>query len=115
MRWFLLVGAFLAVLVEGPSGVSTPVPAAPVTVPHSDYFNYPLPTWEPHCLGFGSEWRLCNGTVPRACSSGAIWLHTGVDIKTGSQPVMAAADRVNGRYTSRPNIRRGWYLAPSPR
>src|SRR5258708_17615402 len=99
MRWFLLVGAFLAVLVEAPSGVSTPVPAAPVTVPHSDYFNYPLPTWEPHCLGFGSEWRLCNGTVLRAWSSGAVWLHTRVDIKTRIQPVMAAAHAVIGGRT----------------
>src|SRR5437773_11790156 len=42
----------------------------------ADYFSYPLPTWQPHCLGFGSQWRLCDGTVLRRCSAtGAIWLH----------------------------------------
>ena len=73
----------------------------------SDYFSYPLPTWDPHCLGFGSEWRLCNGTVLRACASGAVWLHTGVDIKTGIQPVMAAADGVIAGYTVDPTFRGG--------
>src|SRR5258708_12199024 len=93
MRWFLLVGAVLAVLVQGPSGVSTPVPAAPVTVPHSDYFNYPLPTWEPHCLGFGSEWRLCNGRVLGACSSCPILLHTIADLKTRLHPLYGTPHR----------------------
>src|ERR1700694_5320311 len=90
MRWLLLVGAVAAFVVPDPSGPPAFVPAARIVVPASDYFNYPLPTWEPHCLGFGSEWRLCNGTVLRSCASGAVWLHTGVDIKTGIKPVMAA-------------------------
>src|ERR1700693_2171323 len=110
MRWFVLVGAVAAFLLPGPSGAPTvPAPAAAVrvTVPASDYFNYPLPTWEPHCLGFGSEWRLCNGTVRRACASGAVWLHTGVDIKTGIQPVMAAADGVIAGYIVDPTFRGG--------
>jgi murein DD-endopeptidase MepM/ murein hydrolase activator NlpD len=107
MRWFVLGGAVLAMFIQGPSGVSTALPAAPVTVPHSDYFNYPLPTWEPSCLGFGSQWRLCNGSVLRACASGAVWLHTGVDIKTGIQPVMAAADGVIVGYTVDPTFRGG--------
>jgi len=108
MRWFVLVGAVLAVLVQGGPGMATtPVAVAPITVAHSDYFNYPLPTWEAHCLGFGSEWRLCNGAVLRACASGAVWLHTGVDIKTGIQPVMAAADGVIAGYTVDPTFRGG--------
>src|SRR5216683_6998058 len=107
MRWFVLVGAVLAVLVQGPQEVAIAPPSAPLTVPHSDYFNYPLPTWEPHCLGFGSEWRLCNGSVLRACASGAVWLHTGVDIKTGIQPVMAAADGVIAGYIVDPTFRGG--------
>src|SRR5882757_3578178 len=97
LRNFVGVAALGALLVPGPPGpptVETPPPPAPVAVAPGDYFQYPLPTWEPHCLGFGSQWRLCNGTVLRACSSGAVWLHTGVDIKTGIQPVMAAADGV---------------------
>lgn len=72
------------------------------------YFQYPLPTWEPHCLGFGSEWRYCDGTVLRRCSTtGAIWLHTGVDIKTGIQPVMAAANGVIAGYIVDPQFRGG--------
>jgi murein DD-endopeptidase MepM/ murein hydrolase activator NlpD len=72
------------------------------------YFQYPLPTWEPHCLGFGSEWRYCNGTVLRQCSAtGAVWLHTGVDIKTEIQPVMAAANGVIIGYTVDPQFRGG--------
>ena len=108
MRWLVLVATVLAVVVPGPPGTTTPPSgAAPITVPASDYFQYPLPTWEPHCLGFGSEWRLCNGTVLRACASGAVWLHTGVDIKTGIQPVMAAADGVIAGYIVDPTFRGG--------
>jgi murein DD-endopeptidase MepM/ murein hydrolase activator NlpD len=74
----------------------------------ADYFQLPLPTWEPHCLGFGSEWRLCNGTVLRRCSAtGAVWLHTGVDIRTGIQPVMAAANGVITGYIVDPTFRGG--------
>jgi murein DD-endopeptidase MepM/ murein hydrolase activator NlpD len=105
MRWLVLAGAVLAVLVPVPPDIPpTPAPAAPITIPASDYFQFPLPTWEPHCLGFGSEWRLCNGTVLRACASGAVWLHTGVDIKTGIQPVMAAADGVISGYIVDPSF-----------
>src|SRR5450759_2370520 len=71
MRWFVLVGAVAAFLLPGPSVPdAAPFQAVRVQVPASDYFNYPLPTWEPHCLGFGSEWRLWDGTVLRACTSG---------------------------------------------
>jgi murein DD-endopeptidase MepM/ murein hydrolase activator NlpD len=74
----------------------------------ADYFQFPLPSWEPHCLGFGSEWRYCNGTVLRQCrATGAIWLHTGVDIKTGIQPVMAAANGVIAGYIVDPQFRGG--------
>jgi murein DD-endopeptidase MepM/ murein hydrolase activator NlpD len=106
----LVLGAVATVLVpSGPDGGTTYVdpPPAPVTVPARDYFQYPLPTWEPHCLGFGSEWRLCNRTVLRACPSGAVWLHTGVDINTGIQPVMAAADGVITGYMVDPTFRGG--------
>ena len=112
MRFFLLLGTVSMLLVQGPLGSPHPPPSA-VTSPASgevnsaDYFQYPLPTWEPHCLGFGSEWRLCNGTVLRACASGAIWRHTGVDIKTGIQPVMAAADGVIAGYIVDPTFRGG--------
>ena len=74
----------------------------------ADYFQFPLPTWEPHCLGFGSQWRYCNGTVLRQCSaSGAVWLHTGVDIKTAIQPVRAAANGVIIGYIVDPTFRGG--------
>jgi murein DD-endopeptidase MepM/ murein hydrolase activator NlpD len=104
VRWFVLGATVAAFLVPDPVAPA-PAPRAPVAA--SDYFSYPLPTWEPHCLGFGSEWRLCNGTALRACASGAVWLHTGVDIKTGIQPVMAAADGVIAGYTVDPTFRGG--------
>ncbi len=73
-----------------------------------DYFQFPLPSWAPHCLGFGSEWRYCDGTVLRRCSAtGAIWQHTGVDITTGIQPVMAAANGVIIGYIVDPTFRGG--------
>src|SRR5260370_26944343 len=74
----------------------------------ADYVQFPLPSWEPHCLGFGNEWRYCNRTVLRRCSgSGAVWLHTGVDIKTPIQPVMAAANGVIIGYIVDPTFRGG--------
>src|SRR6266851_4409263 len=75
--------------------VWTPAAAVRTAAQPVDYFQFPLPSWAPHCLGFGSEWRYCDGTVLRRCSAtGAIWLHTGADITTGIQPVMAAANGV---------------------
>ena len=110
LRNLLLLGAVFTVLVPsdpyGPTPYAQPPPAVAAT-PAGDYFQYPLPTWEPHCLGFGSEWRLCNRTVLRACPSGAVWLHTGVDINAGIQPVMAAADGVITGYTVDPTFRGG--------
>jgi murein DD-endopeptidase MepM/ murein hydrolase activator NlpD len=79
-----------------PEPLPPPAPAAPpvASASEADVFQYPLPTWSPHCLGFGSQWRYCNGTALRACPSGAVWLHTGADIATGIQPVTAAGDGV---------------------
>ena len=109
--------ALVAALLIGASwsptaAAATHVPSDPgvtrTAAAPADYFQYPLPTWEPHCLGFGSEWRLCNGTVLRRCSTnGAIWLHTGVDIKTGIQPVRAAANGVIIGYIVDPTFRGG--------
>lgn len=83
------------------------MPPPPPPVASADVFQYPLPTWEPHCLGFGSEWRVCQGTVLRACPSGAVWLHTGVDVVSGIQPVMAAGDGVIEGYLVDPTFRGG--------
>src|SRR5205807_3987382 len=96
--------------VPSEPGVSPPTAAALRPVPAqnpADVFQYPLPTWSPHCLGFGSEWRYCNGTALRACPSGAVWLHTGADIATGIQPVMAAGDGVIAGYLIDPTFRGG--------
>ena len=85
--------------------VAAPAIAAPQK---ADSFQFPLPTWKPHCLGFGSQWRLCDGTVLRRCAAtGAIWLHTGVDIRTGIQPVRAAANGVIVGYTVDPVLSMG--------
>jgi len=88
--------------------VWTPAPVVPTAAQPVDYFQFPLPSWAPHCLRFGSEWRYCDGTVLRRCSAtGAIWLHTGVDITTGIQPVMAAANGVIIGYIVDPTFRGG--------
>jgi murein DD-endopeptidase MepM/ murein hydrolase activator NlpD len=88
--------------------VWTPAAAVRTSAQPVDYFQLPLPSWAPHCLGFGSEWRYCDGTVLRRCSAtGAIWLHTGVDITTGIQPVMAAANGVIIGYIVDPTFRGG--------
>ena len=78
----------------GPGGSvqSAPAPARVAAPNPADVFQYPLPDWSRHCLGFGSEWRYCNGTPLRACANGAVWLHTGADFATGIQPVVAAGD-----------------------
>src|SRR2546428_4515795 len=74
----------------------------------ADYFQLPLPSWEPHCLGFGSEWRYCNGTVLRRCSTtGAAWLRTGVDLTAGIQAVTAGAKGEFIGYIVEPSIRGG--------
>jgi len=69
--------------------IQSTVPA----VDPSDVFQRPLSSWAPHCLGFGSQWRYCNGVALRACPSGAIWLHTGIDVVArAGEPVVAAGD-----------------------
>lgn len=105
----MVLGAVWAIVMPGPPGPPIPEePAPPAQAANpGDYFQYPLPTWEPHCLGFGSKWTYCNGTALRACPSGAVWLHTGADIQTGIQPVMAAADGVIIGYLVDPTFRGG--------
>jgi murein DD-endopeptidase MepM/ murein hydrolase activator NlpD len=100
----MLAAAIWAVIPVVPGGPIEPAAHVPAPV----YFQFPLPSWEPHCLGFGSEWRYCNGTPLRVCpATGRVWLHTGVDIKTGIQPVMAAADGVIVGYIVDPAFRGG--------
>ena len=107
------MSAFELVLVlpGGPNGPAPAPPPAPVReapVNPADVFQYPLATWSPHCLGFGSEWRYCNGTPLRACASGAVWLHTGTDeVAATGQEVMAAGDGVIIGYLIDPTFRGG--------
>ena len=85
-----------------------PRAAAVADVVASDVFQLPLSSWAPHCLGFGSQWRYCNGVALRACPNGAVWLHTGVDIKAvAGQGVMAAADGVIAGYIIDPQFHGG--------
>jgi len=100
-------GLWAPATVLAPSVTAAPARVIVAAAP-ADYFQLPLPSWEPHCLGFGSEWRYCNGTVLRRCTgSGAIWLHTGVDIQTAIQPVRAAANGVIIGYVVDPTFRGG--------
>src|SRR5712691_9293355 len=75
--------------------VRMPADAVRTAAQPVDYFQFPLPSWAPHCLGFGSEWRYCDGTVLRRC------------ITTGIQPVMAAANGVIIGYIVDPTFRGG--------
>ena len=107
----LLLSALQLVLVVPTGSVATPaaaVPAPPQDKPNpADVFQYPMPTWQPHCLGFGSEWRYCNGTPLRACASG-VWLHTGTDVAAAvGQAVKAAGDGVIVGYMIDPTFRGG--------
>lgn len=87
---------------------AAPAPQLVASVQRADYFQFPLPAWKPHCLGFGSQWKLCDGTVLRRCTTtGAIWRHTGVDIRTGIQPVRAAANGVIVGYIVDPTFKGG--------
>jgi len=96
-----LVAALLAALHMAASS------AAPMVNP-GDLFQRPLASWSPHCLGFGSEWRYCNGVALRACASGSVWLHTGVDIVARpGEPVEAAADGEVIGYITDPQFRGG--------
>ena len=84
--------------------IQSTVPA----VDPSDVFQRPLSSWAPHCLGFGSQWRYCNGVALRACPSGAIWLHTGIDVVArAGEPVAAAGDGTMVGYTIDPQFRGG--------
>lgn len=82
--------------------------ASPAGPASADIFGYPLPSWSPHCLGFSSEWRYCNGAPLRECANGNVWLHTGVDeVATAGEPVMAAGDGVIAGYLIDPVFRGG--------
>lgn len=114
MASLLVVGALWA-LAPPPTTTHLPISSAPpiasalpaAALP-AVYFQFPLPTWGRHCLGFGSQWRYCNGTPLRTCPvTGAVWLHTGVDIRTGLQPVRAAANGVIVGYIVDPTFRGG--------
>jgi murein DD-endopeptidase MepM/ murein hydrolase activator NlpD len=87
----LMLIAQLIAMAAGQASAPTPAPSAKP----GDVFQLPMSSWQPHCLGFGSQWRYCNGTALRSCANGAVWLHTGTDIKAAvGAPVKAAADGV---------------------
>ena len=104
----LLSGAQLMVAPVDPHAAAVPASVRATAQPASDVFQLPLDSWSPHCLGFGSEWRYCNGTPLRACASGAVWLHTGTDVVASvGQPVAAAADGEIVGYSIDPTFRGG--------
>ena len=106
-----LLGAAIQLVIvvpaDGPAAKpDEPQPVAAVSA--VDVFQPPLPSWSPHCLGFGSQWRYCNGVALRACASGAVWLHTGVDVVArAGEPVVAAGDGVIAGYLVDPQFRGG--------
>lgn len=91
--WWALLMTVLQLAAAGAPASSSPVP--PAALSSTDTFEYPLSSWAPHCLGFGSQWRYCNGVALRTCPSGAVWLHTGTDeVAAVGTPVRAAGDGV---------------------
>src|SRR3954466_11152702 len=91
MGGFMGILMLFAQLIAMAAGQVQSTAAPPVNA--ADVFQLPMGSWQPHCLGFGSQWRYCNGTALRACASGAVWLHTGTDIKASAgAAVKAAAD-----------------------
>jgi murein DD-endopeptidase MepM/ murein hydrolase activator NlpD len=103
--WIAVLLAVLELLI---ATAHPAAPAAPAQPPAADQLQFPLPTWAPHCLGFGSEWRYCNGVALRTCPSGAVWLHTGTDVVASvGQPVAAAGDGVIVGYLVDPQFRGG--------
>lgn len=100
MAWWWAV--LMAVLQLAAAQVSAPDPSSP------DTFDFPLASWSPHCLGFGSQWRYCNGVPLRECPSGAVWLHTGADeVASVGERVKAAGDGVIAGYLVDPQFRGG--------
>ncbi|HKC18948.1 MAG TPA: M23 family metallopeptidase, partial [Candidatus Dormibacteraeota bacterium] len=105
LGWGAVLLALLQLLVAAAHPSASPAPATPLAV---DEFQFPLSSWAPHCLGFGSQWRYCNGVPLRTCSSGAVWLHTGTDeIASVGEPVVAAGDGVIVGYLIDPQFRGG--------
>lgn len=89
----LLSSAQLMVAPVDPHGARFPAGIRNTAPKAADVFQFPLASWSPHCLGFGSEWRYCNGTPLRACANGAVWLHTAADVvASAGQGVAAAGD-----------------------
>ncbi|HET7419488.1 MAG TPA: M23 family metallopeptidase [Candidatus Dormibacteraeota bacterium] len=104
----LLSGLQLMVAPPDPHGAAVPSAVRTMAPAASDVFQLPLPTWSPHCLGFGSQWRYCNGTPLRACADGSVWLHTGTDeVASVGDPVAAAADGDVIGYLVDPTFRGG--------
>src|SRR5215472_4058274 len=96
--WMLLIAFEL---------LTAAAPGRPAANP-ADEFSFPLQSWSPHCLGFGSQWRYCNGVPLRQCPSGAVWLHTGTDeVASVGEPVKAAGDGVIVGYLVDPTFRGG--------
>src|SRR5260370_40028720 len=78
----LMAAAFVVTVAWSPVPTTIRADAQP-----ADYFQFPLPSWEPHCLGFGNEWRYCNGTVLRRCSGArARPPPPGTEAQTAAQP-----------------------------
>src|SRR5438045_8436447 len=93
MGGFMGILMLFAQLIAMAAGQAAPPTPSPASVNAADVFQLPMSSWQPHCLGFGSQWRYCNGTALRSCANGAVWLHTGTDIKASAgAPVKAAAD-----------------------
>lgn len=106
LRGAVLAAVLLISMLAMPIDSAVASPAGPSS--SADVFDYPLASWTPHCLGFSSQWRYCNGAPLRECANGDVWLHTGVDeVATAGEPVLAAGDGVIAGYLIDPVFRGG--------
>src|SRR6202158_140811 len=110
LRTLLLLGAVSLFWMPDPGPTTEPAPPPQPVVPASDYFQYPLPTWEPHCGEFGGDGDCATGPfcgpaplAPSGSTRG--WTSRPASspswpLPTGSSAATSSTPRFAGGYSS---------------